>query len=59
MRRTLATLLVAASAAVTLGAVAPSAMAVCGGGAPGEACYCPSTITVPVTGKHISTGITC
>ncbi len=40
MRKPLAYLLVATAAAATF-AAAPSASAVCGGGQPGEACYCP------------------
>ena len=39
-------------------AQAPSAQAVCGGGEPGEACYCPSGIRLP-NGKVIDTGIRC
>lgn len=46
MRRTLASLVVAAAAAATLGGLAPSASAVCGGGQPGEPCYCPNTVKV-------------
>jgi hypothetical protein len=41
MRRTLAAALVAAVAAVTLTGLAAPASAVCGGGQPGEPCYCP------------------
>ncbi len=40
MRRTLATLLLASTAALGLGFAAP-ASAVCGGGQPGEPCHCP------------------
>jgi hypothetical protein len=46
MRRTLASLLVASAAALTLGGLAPSASAVCGGGQPGEPCQCDGTIKV-------------
>lgn len=45
MRRTLASLAVAAVAVATLGLTAP-ANAVCGGGQPGEPCYCPNTVKV-------------
>ena len=45
MRRTLASLAVAAVAVATLGVAAP-ANAVCGGGQPGEPCYCPNTVKV-------------
>lgn len=41
MRRTVTTLFAAAVAAASFTALAPSASAVCGGGQPGEACYCP------------------
>ena len=41
MRRTLASLVVAAAATTAFNALALPATAVCGGGAPGEACYCP------------------
>lgn len=41
MRRTLAAALVAAAATVTLTGLAAPASAVCGGGQPGEPCYCP------------------
>ena len=57
MRRTLASLLVPAAATPALGGLAPSATAVCGGGAPGEPCYCPSEIKVG--SKEIRTGINC
>jgi hypothetical protein len=40
MRRTLAAAAIAAVAAFTVGGIAP-ASAVCGGGQPGEPCYCP------------------
>lgn len=56
MRKPLAYLLVAAAAAASF-SLAPSASAVCGGGAPGEACYCPSEIDLVV--KEIRTGINC
>ena len=46
MRKTLASLLVAAAAATALGGLATPASAVCGGGAPGEPCYCPNTVKV-------------
>jgi hypothetical protein len=46
MRKTLASLLVASAAALTLGGLATPASAVCGGGGPGEPCYCPNTIKV-------------
>jgi hypothetical protein len=35
------------------------AQAVCGGGGPGEPCYCPSGIQLPVLKKTIDTGIRC
>lgn len=41
MRRPLAAVAAAAFAALMIGGLAPSASAVCGGGQPGEACYCP------------------
>jgi hypothetical protein len=40
VRKPLSFLLVATAAAAAFG-LAPSASAVCGGGQPGEACYCP------------------
>lgn len=57
MRRVLESLVVAAAAATTLNGLATAATAVCGGGAPGEACYCPSEIDLIV--KQISTPISC
>ena len=41
MRKTLSTLAVTAFAALMIGGVATPADAVCGGGQPGEPCYCP------------------
>jgi hypothetical protein len=41
MRKTLAAATIAAFAALTIGGLAPSASATCGGGQPGEPCYCP------------------
>jgi hypothetical protein len=55
MRRTLASLAVAAFAVATLGIAAP-ANAVCGGGQPGEPCYCPNTVKV---GKYEITLYNC
>lgn len=52
MRRTLASVLVAATAVVALGGVAPSASAVCGGGAPGEPCYCPNELDLGKLGTY-------
>jgi hypothetical protein len=56
MRRTLAATLLAAVAAVTLGGLAAPANAVCGGGQPGEPCYCPNTVKV---GKYEITLYNC
>lgn len=44
MRKTLTGLLVAAAAATAFSGT--PANAVCGGGAPGEPCYCPNTVKV-------------
>ncbi|HVF04907.1 MAG TPA: hypothetical protein VNA20_08715 [Frankiaceae bacterium] len=41
MRRALSMTVVAAFAAVMVGGLAAPANAVCGGGQPGEPCYCP------------------
>jgi hypothetical protein len=41
MRRTLAATLLAAVTTVALTGLAAPASAVCGGGQPGEPCYCP------------------
>lgn len=41
MRRTLVSLVAVAVAATAFHGLALPAGAVCGGGAPGEACYCP------------------
>jgi len=46
MRRTLAAALLAAVATVGLGGITSAANAVCGGGQPGEPCYCPGGVTV-------------
>lgn len=46
MRKSLASLLVASAAALTLGGLATPASAICGGGQPGEPCYCPNTVKV-------------
>ncbi len=43
MRRTIAAALLAVTAVVSAGAFAP-ANAVCGGGLPGEPCFCPDFI---------------
>jgi hypothetical protein len=48
MRRTLAALVLAATAALTITATATPASAVCGGGEPGDACYCPSNKLIPI-----------
>ena len=48
MRRTLAATLLAATALLTVGPAAPSASAFCGGGQPGEACYCPGNKFIPI-----------
>lgn len=46
MRRTLAAALIATVATVGLGSITSAASAVCGGGQPGEPCYCPGGITI-------------
>ncbi len=48
MRRTLAALVIAATAALAVGGLATPASAVCGGGQPGEPCYCPSNKFIPI-----------
>ena len=48
MRRTLSAVLVAAVASVTLGVATAPASAFCGGGQPGEPCYCPDIKFVPI-----------
>jgi hypothetical protein len=53
MRRTLALSLAGTVAALALGAFAPVANAVCGGGQPGEPCYCGGTITVAKKDIHL------
>ena len=50
-------LLLVVVAVVGLALPALPAHAVCGGGGPGEPCYCPSEITVG--SKSFPTGITC
>lgn len=59
MRKRLVTILIAGTIAASgFGiAAAPSAQAVCGGGAPGEPCYCPPGIGVP--GKKAIVPIYC
>jgi hypothetical protein len=47
MRRTLAAVLLASTALLTAGGVA-SAGGFCGGGQPGEPCYCPSSKLIPI-----------
>ena len=41
MRKTLSAVVIAAAVAFAVGGVATPASAVCGGGQPGEPCYCP------------------
>lgn len=48
MRRTLSALVVSAVAALLVGGLAAPASAVCGGGEPGDACYCPSNKFIPI-----------
>ncbi|MDQ1713012.1 MAG: hypothetical protein QOE45_2462 [Frankiaceae bacterium] len=48
MRRTLAATVVAAVAALVVTGLAAPASAVCGGGQPGEPCYCPNLKVVKV-----------
>ena len=55
MRRTVATVLAAAALLGGTG-LATSASAVCGGGQPGEECYCPNTVEV---GKYEITLYSC
>jgi hypothetical protein len=58
MRRTVAAVLLAASAALVTGGLTTSASAVCGGGQPGEACYCPDG-SIKVGKIEIPTGFNC
>ncbi len=51
MRRTLASLAVAAVAVATLGLAAP-ANAVCGGGEPGEPCQCNGEVNLGKLGTY-------
>lgn len=53
MRRALAAALTTAVAALALGGLAAPASAVCGGGDPGEPCYCGGTITVLKKDVHL------
>ena len=48
MRRTVSAALVTAFAALTFGGLAAPASAICGGGQPGEPCYCPEIKHVPI-----------
>jgi hypothetical protein len=57
VRKTLSAVLLAACAFGTTVAVTP-ASAVCGGGQPGEACYCPPS-EIKVGKITIPTGINC
>jgi hypothetical protein len=60
LRRRVALLAVLSIATLGFGVAGSTpAQAVCGGGAPGEPCYCPSGIQLPVIKKTIDTGIRC
>jgi hypothetical protein len=48
MRRALAATLIAAATALLVGGLAAPASAVCGGGQPGDPCYCPSNKLIPI-----------
>ncbi len=48
MRRTLAAVVLASTALLTVGAFTTSASAVCGGGEPGEPCYCPDLKVITI-----------
>jgi hypothetical protein len=52
MRRTLAATLLAAVTVVTMTAFSAPASAVCGGGQPGEPCYCPD---ISIKGRPLIT----
>ena len=48
MRRTLSAALVAAFASLMIAGAATPANAICGGGQPGEPCYCPDNKWIPI-----------
>ena len=53
MRRPLALALAGTVAALMFGGLVQSASAVCGGGDPGDPCYCGGTITVAKKEIHL------
>lgn len=48
MRRALSAAAVAAFATFMIGGLAAPASAICGGGEPGEACYCPESKIIKI-----------